>query len=106
MAPLRRTLDAHVSRLRAKLKYRPVVFELMAEEFTLTTLQRTVEALPMLLQRKTHAIHDTCCNTMESPIHACSPCISITSAARRKRLSRCCNRDRAWRWSRMRGLRR
>jgi hypothetical protein len=31
--------------LRAKLKYRPVVFELMTPEFTLTELQRTVEAI-------------------------------------------------------------
>jgi hypothetical protein len=41
----RRILATAISRLRAKLKYRPVVFELMAEEFTLTALQRTVEAL-------------------------------------------------------------
>lgn len=32
-------------RLRAKLKYRPVVFELLPPEFTLTDLQRTVEAI-------------------------------------------------------------
>ena len=31
--------------LRAKLKYRPVVFELMPDEFTLTKLQRTIEAI-------------------------------------------------------------
>jgi hypothetical protein len=41
----RRILATAVSRLRAKLKYRPVVFELMAGEFTLTELQRTVEAI-------------------------------------------------------------
>lgn len=41
----RRILATAISRLRAKLKYRPVVFELMAEEFTLTELQRTVEAI-------------------------------------------------------------
>jgi hypothetical protein len=41
----RRILATAVSRLRAKLKYRPVVFELMAPEFTLTELQRTVEAI-------------------------------------------------------------
>ena len=33
------------ARLRAKLKYRPVIFELMAAEFTLTDLQTTVEAI-------------------------------------------------------------
>ena len=31
--------------LRAKIKYRPVVFELMPAEFTLLQLQRSVEAL-------------------------------------------------------------
>jgi hypothetical protein len=41
----RRVLATAISRLRAKLKYRPVVFELMPEEFTLTELQRTVEAV-------------------------------------------------------------
>ena len=41
----RRILATAISRLRAKLKYRPVVFELMADEFTLTELQRTVEAI-------------------------------------------------------------
>lgn len=41
----RRILATAISRLRAKLKYRPVVFELMAPEFTLTDLQRTVEAI-------------------------------------------------------------
>jgi hypothetical protein len=41
----RRILATAISRLRAKLKYRPVVFELMANEFTLTELQRTVEAI-------------------------------------------------------------
>lgn len=41
----RRILATAVSRLRAKLKYRPVVFELMADAFTLTELQRTVEAI-------------------------------------------------------------
>ncbi|MDR3493722.1 MAG: NAD regulator [Ancalomicrobiaceae bacterium] len=40
----RRILATAISRLRAKLKYRPVVFELMAETFTLTELQRTMEA--------------------------------------------------------------
>ncbi|WP_102868384.1 NUDIX hydrolase [Pseudovibrio exalbescens] len=41
----RRILATALSRLRAKLKYRPVVFELMPPEFTLTDLQRTVEAI-------------------------------------------------------------
>jgi len=41
----RRILATAIARLRAKLKYRPVVFELMAETFTLTELQRTVEAI-------------------------------------------------------------
>ncbi len=41
----RRILATAISRLRAKLKYRPVVFELMAPEFTLTELQQTVEAI-------------------------------------------------------------
>jgi hypothetical protein len=41
----RRILATAVSRLRGKLKYRPVVFELMADAFTLSTLQRTVEAI-------------------------------------------------------------
>jgi hypothetical protein len=41
----RRILATAIARLRAKMKYRPVVFELMATEFTLTELQRTVEAI-------------------------------------------------------------
>jgi hypothetical protein len=41
----RRILATGIARLRAKIKYRPVVFELMAPEFTLLQLQRTVEAL-------------------------------------------------------------
>src|SRR4029434_11311987 len=41
----RRILATAIARLRAKLKYRPVVFELMSREFTLTELQRTVEAI-------------------------------------------------------------
>ena len=41
----RRILATAVSRLRGKLKYRPVVFELMAEAFTLSALQRAVEAI-------------------------------------------------------------
>jgi hypothetical protein len=41
----RRILATAIARLRAKLKYRPVVFELMPRDFTLTELQRTVEAI-------------------------------------------------------------
>jgi hypothetical protein len=41
----RRILGTAIARLRAKLKYRPVVFELMPDEFTLTELQHTVEAI-------------------------------------------------------------
>jgi hypothetical protein len=41
----RRILATGIARLRAKIKYRPVVFELMPERFTLLALQRTVEAL-------------------------------------------------------------
>lgn len=41
----RRILATAISRLRAKLKYRPVVFELMEDSFTLTQLQATVEAI-------------------------------------------------------------
>ena len=41
----RRILATAIARLRGKLKYRPVVFELLAERFTLTELQQTVETL-------------------------------------------------------------
>ncbi|MBI3440976.1 MAG: NAD regulator [Proteobacteria bacterium] len=41
----RRILATAIGRLRGKLKYRPVVFELMPTEFTLLHLQRTVEAI-------------------------------------------------------------
>jgi hypothetical protein len=41
----RRILATAIARLRGKLKYRPVVFELMAPTFTLLELQRAVEAL-------------------------------------------------------------
>ena len=41
----RRMLATAIARLRAKLKYRPVIFELMPADFTLTELQRTVEAI-------------------------------------------------------------
>jgi hypothetical protein len=41
----RRILATAMARLRAKIKYRPVVFELMPDSFTLGALQETVEAL-------------------------------------------------------------
>lgn len=41
----RRILATGIARLRTKIKYRPVVFELMPPAFTLLQLQRTVEAL-------------------------------------------------------------
>jgi len=41
----RRILATAIARLRGKLKYRPLVFELMAPTFTLLELQRAVEAL-------------------------------------------------------------
>ena len=41
----RRILATAIARLRAKIKYRPVIFELMAPGFTLLQLQRAVEAL-------------------------------------------------------------
>lgn len=41
----RRMLAQALGRLRGKLRYRPVVFELLPEEFTLLALQRVVEAL-------------------------------------------------------------
>jgi hypothetical protein len=41
----RRILATGLGRLRGKIKYRPVVFELMPPAFTLSALQRTVEAI-------------------------------------------------------------
>lgn len=41
----RRILATGMARLRAKIKYRPVVFELMPPTFTMLQLQQTVEAL-------------------------------------------------------------
>ncbi|MEW6255212.1 MAG: hypothetical protein AB1592_04590 [Pseudomonadota bacterium] len=41
----RRILATAIGRMRGKIKYRPVVFELMPPAFTLLQLQRTVEAL-------------------------------------------------------------
>jgi hypothetical protein len=45
LADHRRILATGISRLRSKIKYRPVVFELMPPRFTFLQLQRTVEAL-------------------------------------------------------------
>jgi hypothetical protein len=41
----RRILATGLGRLRGKMKYRPVIFELMGEAFTLSALQRAVEAI-------------------------------------------------------------
>ena len=41
----RRILATAIGRLRGKLKYRPVIFELMPAEFTLLALQKSVEAI-------------------------------------------------------------
>lgn len=41
----RRIVATGLARLRAKIQYRPVVFELMPPEFTLSELQRCVEAI-------------------------------------------------------------
>jgi hypothetical protein len=41
----RRIIATAIGRLRGKLKYRPVLFELMGETFTLTELQRAAEAI-------------------------------------------------------------
>ena len=41
----RRILATAMSRVRAKIKYRPVIFELMPPDFTLFELQKTVEAI-------------------------------------------------------------
>lgn len=48
----RRILATGIARLRTKIKYRPVVFELMPATFTLLQLQRTVEALAGRLVHK------------------------------------------------------
>ena len=45
IADHRRILATGIARLRAKIKYRPVVFELMPPTFTLLQLQRCVEAI-------------------------------------------------------------
>ena len=48
----RRILATALGRLRGKLKYRPVVFELLPPEFTLFDLQKTVEAISGTLLHK------------------------------------------------------
>jgi hypothetical protein len=48
----RRILATALGRLRGKLKYRPVVFELLPPEFTLYELQKTVEAISGTLLHK------------------------------------------------------
>lgn len=48
----RRILATAIARLRAKIKYRPVVFELLPPRFTLLQLQNTVEALAGLRLHK------------------------------------------------------
>ena len=48
----RRILATALGRLRGKLKYRPVVFELLPPEFTLYALQKTVEAISGTLLHK------------------------------------------------------
>jgi hypothetical protein len=48
----RRILATAMARLRGKIKYRPVVFELMPDSFTLLQLQETVEALAGLKLHK------------------------------------------------------
>jgi hypothetical protein len=48
----RRILATGIARLRAKIKYRPVVFELMPPSFTLLQLQHSVEALAGRLVHK------------------------------------------------------
>jgi hypothetical protein len=48
----RRILATALGRLRGKIRYRPVVFELLPAAFTLLQLQRTVEALAGLRLHK------------------------------------------------------
>jgi hypothetical protein len=48
----RRILATAVGRIRAKIRYRPVIFELMPETFTLLQLQQAVEALAGVLLHK------------------------------------------------------
>ncbi|MDJ0921466.1 MAG: NAD regulator [Henriciella sp.] len=41
----RRILATAIGRLRSKIRYRPIIFEIMPERFTLSALQRTAEAI-------------------------------------------------------------
>ncbi|GAC1416240.1 MAG: membrane protein [Candidatus Velthaea sp.] len=41
----RRIVATSIGRIRGKIRYRPIVFELLPDTFTLSDLQRTVEAL-------------------------------------------------------------
>jgi hypothetical protein len=50
----RRIVAASLERLRGKLSYRPVVFELLPEAFTLLALQRVVEALSGMVLHKSN----------------------------------------------------
>jgi hypothetical protein len=48
----RRILATGLGRLRGKIRYRPVVFELMGETFTLSALQKAVEAIAGVVLHK------------------------------------------------------
>ena len=52
VADHRRILATAIARLRGKIKYRPIVFELMPPSFTFLQLQRSVEALAGLRLHK------------------------------------------------------
>jgi hypothetical protein len=54
LADHRRVLATAISRLRGKIKYRPVVFELMPPTFSFLQLQRAVEALAGLRLHKSN----------------------------------------------------
>lgn len=54
IADHRRILATAIARLRGKIKYRPVVFELMPPAFTFLQLQRAVEALAGLRLHKSN----------------------------------------------------
>ena len=54
LADHRRVLATAIARLRGKIKYRPVVFELMPPEFRFLQLQRAVEALAGLRLHKSN----------------------------------------------------
>lgn len=54
VADHRRVLATGIARLRGKIKYRPVVFELMPSTFTFLQLQRAVEALAGLRLHKSN----------------------------------------------------